>query len=64
MKCRACLNEIKTNHLNTLGLLRLRTEVGDYFGLVDEDAITNWIKFMWKFKLIDEISPGQWRIKL
>ncbi len=52
----------KTRDDGRIGLLRLRKEVGNYFGLMNEDIITNWLNFMMKFELVEEISTGQFRM--
>ena len=45
-----------------IGLLRLRYIVKQYFGIMDELIITNWLNYMLMAKLIKEVSTGQFEI--
>lgn len=45
-----------------IGFLRLNSNIGDFFGITNQDAISNWMKFMIKFELIKEVSTGQWKM--
>lgn len=57
-KTKHCLG----NEKGQIGLLRLRKIIADYFGIIDEDIITNWVKYMMLSKLIKEAGTGQFFI--